>query len=224
MSLINKQSGWIESIGQGAYKLKGQEVQWTGALYTLQTYLKQPLHVGGITALEWSGLSHFLNMGNRSVFLYGVGKQNLPQWFRHIIDPLDVTVQEARSLTGPEKFYNNRGFGDYEVSYSVPEQAYLELLFSVPHRVSFIEARQIAENLNLLRASVLQTLLEQSRNIKVNRLALYMGEYHAHEWLEKLDIESINQGRGKRVIYAGGIFNEKYQITVAPAADEKPYV
>ena len=60
-----KQSGWIESIGQGAYKLKGQEVQWTGALYTLQTYLKQPLHVGGITALEWSVLSSCTVWGNK---------------------------------------------------------------------------------------------------------------------------------------------------------------
>ena len=219
-----KQSGWIESLGQSAYKLKGQEVQWTGALYTLQTYLNKPLHVGGITALEWNGLTHYLNMGNRSIYLYGMGKQDLPQWFIRIVDPVDVIIQEAQLLTGETKFFNERSLGDYEVSYSVLEQAYLELLFSVPSHISFTEAREVAGNLNLLRAPVLQTLLEQSRSIKVNRLALYLGEYHEHEWINKLNTESISLGKGKRVIYPGGVFNEKYQITVAPDSEETPYV
>ncbi|HYX07557.1 MAG TPA: AbiEi antitoxin N-terminal domain-containing protein, partial [Bacteroidales bacterium] len=50
-----KKSGWLERIGQGAYKRKGDEISWPGALYALQKLEKLPIHVGGKTALELQG-------------------------------------------------------------------------------------------------------------------------------------------------------------------------
>lgn len=220
-----KESGWIESLGHGVYGLKEQDVQWTGALYALQTQLSLPLYPGGITALEWSGQSHFLGLGNRPFFLFGVARKRLPLWFRQLIDPLNMVILEAGALSRIDQDKNTRVYGDFELKYSVPEEAFLELLYSVPKYISFPEARQIVENLTLLRPTLLQKLLEESNSIKVCRMALYLGEYFKHDWMNKLSPEKIDLGSGKRVIHPGGVLNTKYGITVPPEdREDEPFV
>ena len=46
-----RKSGWLESIGTGAFKRPIETVDWSGALYTLQQRLKLPVHPGGLTAI-----------------------------------------------------------------------------------------------------------------------------------------------------------------------------
>lgn len=225
LQLLNryKQSGWIQSLGHGAYALKGQEVLWTGGIYALQTQLRMPVHPGGLTALEWHGLAHFLNMGNRSVFLYGAAVKNLPLWFRKLTENQDMEVVKGSALPSHSSFLVFREIGDFSIQYSTPELAFLEMLHEVPRRVTFDEARQIAENLTLLRSDLLQTLLEQTGSIKVCRMALYLGEYHQQDWFHKLKVDKIDLGSGKRVIHPGGVLNKKYNITV-PLEEEEPFV
>lgn len=220
-----KQTGWLESLGHGAYALKGQKVEWTGGLYALQTQLSLPLYPGGLTALEWNGLSHYLSLGKRPVFLYGMPMKRLPLWFRHLAVSSGLIILEAGPLFYKRNESSNRNFGDFDLEYSSAEQAFLELLYAVPKYLRFPEARHIAENLTLLRAGLLQELLEKCSSIKVNRMALYLGEYFNHGWMEKLSVDKISLGSGKRVIHPNGVLNTKYGITVPPEErDEDPHV
>ena len=66
-----KNSGWLEPFGRGAYIRSGDRVDWPGALYTLQTQLALPVHVGGKSALELKGYAHYLPAKQNRVFLYG---------------------------------------------------------------------------------------------------------------------------------------------------------
>lgn len=220
-----KKSGWLVSPSKGVYGLIGQKVDWSGALYALQNGMGLSLYPGGLFALEQEGYSHYLSMGDRRIFLYGHSVKDLPLWFRKIMSENAVTVRTRSFLQLKELPLINRSFGDYTLQISAPELAYLEMLDGIPKQISFSEARDITENLTMLRAPLLQTLLEESSSVKVNRLALYMAEYHKHDWFAKLDPYSILLGSGKRVIQVGGILDKKYNITVpAPTLEEEPYV
>ncbi|HMQ05622.1 MAG TPA: type IV toxin-antitoxin system AbiEi family antitoxin domain-containing protein, partial [Pyrinomonadaceae bacterium] len=59
-----------------------------------------------------------------------------------------------------------------------------------------------------------QSLLEKSTSIKVNRLFLYLAEKAGHRWFNQLKPELVNLGSGKRSIVKRGIYVDKYQITV----------
>ena len=43
-------SGWLESYGFGAFKRPNENVQWVGAMNSLQRQTKLPVHVGGLTS------------------------------------------------------------------------------------------------------------------------------------------------------------------------------
>lgn len=78
-----RQSGWFKTIGTGAMIRTGENVGYEGALYALQAQASKSIHPGGKTALALLGKSHYLQMGNPSVFLFGDAKEYLPTWFRN---------------------------------------------------------------------------------------------------------------------------------------------
>ena len=81
---------------------------------------------------------------------------------------------------------------------SLPEQAFLECLLLAPNQYAYIDLFYIMEQLTTLRAGVVQQLLENTDNIKVKRLFLYMAEKANHEWFGRLDRSRIRLGAGKR--------------------------
>ena len=64
-----RKSGWLETLGGGAYKLTEDQVDWQGGLYALQTQLQKPVYVGGKTALDLQGYSHFLKHNKNRIGL-----------------------------------------------------------------------------------------------------------------------------------------------------------
>ena len=210
-----KNSGWLASFGHGAYIRAGDKVDWPGALYTLQTQLSLPVHVGGKTALQLKGYSHYLPVRQNEVFLYGPRGLILPSWFKG--DRFGVKFVLTRTNLFPADL--PEGFTefkerDFSVKIAAPERAAMEMLHLVPQKVGFDEALLIIENLVALRDDVVQRLLAACRSIKVKRLFLYMAEKKAHPWFSKLDLSRINLGKGKRVIVPRGKLNTKYLITV----------
>jgi len=210
-----KDSGWIEKLGRSAYILSGDEIGWPGALYTLQTQLALPVHVGGKTALELKGYAHYLPAKHNKLFLYGPRGLILPAWFKE--DCFNVKFFVTRTNLFPAD--SREGFTDFKerdfsVKISAPEVAAMEMLHLVPKEVGFDEAQLIMENLVTLRPDVIQGLLASCRSVKVKRLFLYMAERQEHTWLSMLDLSKIDLGKGKRVIIKNGRFNVKYQITV----------
>jgi hypothetical protein len=218
-----KNSGWLEPFGRGAYIRAGGRVSWLGALYTLQTQLAHPVHVGGKTALQLKGYAHYLPARQNKVFLYGPRGLILPAWFKE--DRFGVKFVVTRTNLFPSDCWE--GFTDFRerdfsVRIAAPERAAMEMFHLVPPKIGFDEAQLIMENLVALRTDIVQDLLAACRSVKVKRLFLYMAERREHSWLSKLDLSKIDLGKGKRMIVPNGRFDAKYRITVPATREETP--
>ena len=85
-------SGWLERFGRGVYVRSGNTPTWYGGVYTLQTQLNSPIHVGAYTALNLKGMGHYLALNREEkCFLFSNGAQSLPSWFAH--HDWDVTMK-----------------------------------------------------------------------------------------------------------------------------------
>lgn len=89
-----------------------------------------------------------------------------------------------------------------------------------PKQEGFDEANYIMEGLPSLRPTVLQTLLEACKSVKVKRLFLYMAEHHNYAWFKRLETSSMDLGSGKREIIKGGKLDKKYMIVVPELSRE----
>ncbi len=204
---------WIKTIGRGAIAKKEDEVEWTGGLYAIQEQLKQKIHIGGKTALELQGYSHFIRAQETRIFLYSPTRSELPFWFSHYDWGVQICFYNTKFLP-PEIGISTKNFQNFSLKISSPERAILELLYHVPNNQSVEEAHLIMQGMIGLRPSLMQALLEQSTSIKVNRLALFFGDFLNHPWFRKIDSSKINIGSGIRQITKAGHYNAKYQIYV----------
>ena len=90
------ESGWLERIGRGAYKRKGDDISWAGGLYALQKLLDLPVHVGCKTALELQGLGHYIKMSGRDqVILWKTPDVRLPSWFQEYNWEVQLAIRSA---------------------------------------------------------------------------------------------------------------------------------
>jgi hypothetical protein len=70
------------------------------------------------------------------------------------------------------------------------------------------------ENMSTLRPNLVQSLLEACTSVKAKRLFMFFAEQCGHAWVARLKVESIDFGRGKRVIGEGGQYHPKYQLSL----------
>lgn len=216
---LYKRSNWIESVGPGAYKLKGDTVDWTGALYTLQTQNNLSCHPGGKTALILQGYTHYVASSITTLFLYSLPGEKLPLWFKKFNRKPEL-LTTATNLFSKNDGLTEYSVKDYSIKISLPERAALEMLYYVPQYQSFDEAARIFENLTMLRFQTVQSLLEDCNSIKAKRIFLYLAELCNHQWFSKINFSKINLGSGKRVIVENGKLDNKYLITV-PATNQQ---
>lgn len=208
-------SGWFERISDGAYIFAGNNITWPSAISAVQQQLKLPIYPGGKTALQLLGKSHFISMGPHAIHLFAPPKTKIPKWL------------QAPYWEKPFKIYRPALFNEdnkawlaaYEIEgqslmLSSPEKAALELCYLVPNMITFSEAAHIIEGLPRMRPKLLQSLLESCQSYKAKRLFSYLAEYYQHSWVEELDFNCIDFGKGKRVIAGGGHYNEKYKLSV----------
>lgn len=215
-----KTNNWIEAIGAGAFKKAGDEVTWASALECLQKQLKSEVHVGGKSAIEFTGVAQYLKMKETNVVLLSNKKEALPAWMKkHNWNVnLDFKVKNLFNSNLPFGEKSN-GFLAIEadkatIIVSSQERAYLEYIDELPKSASYTEAKEIMENMISLRSSVVQHLLENCTSLKVKRLFLHFAEKQNHPWFQKLNLEKIDLGSGKRVIFENGVLDKKYNITV----------
>lgn len=207
-------SGWIERIGNGAYKRSEDHLSWQGGLYALQRQARLPVHLGGLTALGLQGFSHYLRMGQEAIYLFSPPKTILPSWFRHS-ELWKGQIQHIKTSILPAEL----GLAEYEektftITVSTPERAILECLYLAPEKMDLMECYQLMEGMANLRPRQLQALLESCRSIKVKRLFLYMAEKANHAWWKYIQRESLNLGQGDRSLSPGGVYISEYKITV----------
>src|SRR5262245_42906236 len=75
-------SRWLVSLGRGAFKRPHETVTWQGALYSIQSQLNLPVHVGALTALEMTGHHHYVRFSKTTSYLFSAHNVTLPQWYK----------------------------------------------------------------------------------------------------------------------------------------------
>ncbi|MGD9108092.1 MAG: type IV toxin-antitoxin system AbiEi family antitoxin domain-containing protein [Gammaproteobacteria bacterium] len=226
-------SGWLKKIGQGAFTKSGDEVDWVGALYAIQTQMNLSVYVAGKTALELSGIQHFFHLGGGGVvWLFGRKGEKLPKWFlvedtwskwnrkiEYVTPKLfaDYTMGIESRKIGTHIITDNvteKHLSDYAIKVSSIERAILEVLYLVPSKQTLEEAKYLMEGLTTLRPELLQQLLEQCFSVKVKRLFIFLADLCDLPCLQYLDLSKIYLGKGKRVVGAGGYYIPKYQLSI----------
>ena len=72
----------------------------------------------------------------------------------------------------------------------------------------------------LVSSKRMETLLKKWRSgeaytsVKVKRFFLFLADKAGHSWLNHLDVDKIDLGKGKQSIVKGGVYIPQYQIAV----------
>ncbi len=208
-----RRSGWLESIGRGAFKRPGDEIGWQGALYALQEQAALPIHAGAMTALAMQGLAHYLRPGAERLFFFSPPRTPLPAWFRKHDWKRPIEHVQTSVLSGDLGLikHDERTF---TVMISAPERAMLECLLLAPEKVDLLECFQVMEGLVNLRPKVVRELLAKCTSIKAKRLFLYMAEKVNHPWLRFIDASRVDLGAGDRSLARGGVYVSKYRLVL----------
>lgn len=212
------QGKWLTKIGRGAYIKSGDNVDWTGGVYALQSQLSFKIHVAGLTALELLGYGHFVSMGEGNVkwlSKHKSDKRPTPVWFREYFKKDNIRCIEQGLFDSVwNKAIIEHTLGDYKIMIANPERAILEYLHFDSQGTSVAHALLLMENLTTLRPKIIQELLESCQSIKVKRLFLALAECINHPWVKRLNIEKIDLGKGKRVVGEGRYYYSKYQLSL----------
>lgn len=208
-----KESNWLESIGPGAMKRTGDEVRIEGAIFALQMQLNLTVHIGAKSALALHGKTQYLEFDRKKMVLFGKSNEKLPNWFSSYQWGQEFEYHQSNFLPG-ELGLIKFDFGNFSIKISTPTRALLECLYLAPKEINLVECYELMESLNNLSPVTVQSILEQCKSIKVNRLFLYMAEKAGHSWFKYLKYDMINMGKGKRSIVSNGIYIPKYGITV----------
>ncbi len=215
-----KSSGWIESMGYGAYKRAGDNIDWYGALFALQNYLRLSTHPGGKTALQLQGYAHYLAESLPAIYLFGLRGERLPKWFQVYHWGTEIRYSSIKLFDKPiPESFIEFAHKEFSILVSSPERAAIEMMYHIPNQQGFDEASHIMENLAMLRPKLVQKLLEHCQSVKIKRLFLYFAERHHHDWLSQLNTTKIELGTGKRMIIKNGKLDPKYLITVRPETE-----
>lgn len=212
-------------------------LRWQHVVVSLQLVLERAIVVGGRTALELQGFAHYASSAQPGeVHLYG--DDPAPGWLGKLPMETAFVFHNARKLFQGEPLADGvarlkanladdrqdivhgtlmwRRFGEVEwpIVLSTPERAVLELLDELPNRETFHQVDALMDGLANLSPRRLDALLRECRSVKVRRLFLWFAERAGHGWLERIDREGLDLGRGKRMLVRGGKLVASYGITV----------
>ncbi|MBN2188697.1 MAG: type IV toxin-antitoxin system AbiEi family antitoxin [Chitinispirillaceae bacterium] len=215
-----KRSGWINSVGQGAYtRSDDTELDWTGAVYALQRHYEYDVHPGSRTTFELRGMAHYVRMGTNTVFLLSPDKRKnfLPAWF-HSFENKSVRFRFIQERIFEEGFTDLEDYRPphcpFTIRISSVEQALLEMLSLVNRHMDLDEAFKIFENVRTVDTVRMSSLLRQCTSVKTKRLFMVMATRHQMPWLKALDLQGVDFGSGSRTLVPGGHFDRSYSITV----------
>ena len=208
-------SGWLRRVGAGAFVRQQDKILWQGGVYAMQSQLKKSIHIGGLTALELRGLSHYLELSlEKNIYLYNTSskKSQLPGWFTSAFNKSLHIVYKQCHIFENEIGLVEQPIEGLELVISEPERAILELLYFVPTLISVEHAAHLVENLQTIRPEKMQALLESCRHILVKRLFLCLADLCQLPVLKHLDQNNVELGSGDRTVSPGGKYFSQYQL------------
>lgn len=208
-------NGWLVSIGHGVYCKAGQGLDWKGAVLGVQQYLKLPLHVGGITAMNMQGLAQYLPLASKEkVHLWGV---KAPSWLNRLKLDGSFIVHKQNLFEGDDTLALEKipvAVRNWRLYVSSPERAVMEMLSTVESEDDFMQAAELFEGMTQLRPELLNTLLVHCKSIKVKRLFLFLAHHYKFSWVNRLDVKNVDLGKGKRQVIKEGRYDSQYRITI----------
>jgi hypothetical protein len=216
-------TGQLEPLANGVFKRPNSGLTWQGLVSSLQQLFSIDVVVGGITSLELQGFSHYLPMSAQTIIHLYSGRP-LPKWV-HSFNQATFIEHRIKFLSGiaGKNFipsYDNHTYehkwaeGKFPLFLSIPERAILEVLEDVPEKISFEQAEQLMQGMTTLSPGRITELLTLSRSLKAKRLFLWFSDRQAYPWLQKIERDKINLGKGKRRLAKEGKLDKKYLITV----------
>lgn len=214
-----KASKWLKSFGNGAVVRYRDQIDYLGAVYTLQKQLGLSVHPSGRTALSLLGRAHYLEMNQSRVYLFANKKEVLPTWFKKYRWKPEI-VYLTSSFLPPKLGMATLEHKGFTVEVSTPARAILECLYMAPKEMDLLECHQLMEGLTGLVPSQLQEMLEKCTSVKVKRLFFYLADKSKHSWLKYLDRSKIDLGKGNRSFVEKGVYISKYKITVPKELEE----
>lgn len=207
------QSGWIETMGVGAYKKPKEAIYWPGGLATLQSQLLLNIHLGGPTAFSVRGGAHYVRFGKEQIFLFSPLKERLPKWF--IDFSWENPIRHIKTSILPRELgISIFKHENLEIKVSSPERAILECLHVSPKEFDLLECYQILESQLTLRPDLMQQLLVSCHSVRVKRLFLYMAKKANLPVIRYIDCKKIDLGSGDRSIVKNGIYDATYKISI----------
>ena len=220
-------AGWLTQPVRGTYKRPRGELTWEKVVVSLQTLLGSGLAVGGRTALDVQGFSHYLSVSGPSV-VHLYGSASPPGWLARLPLPQTFRFHRSQTLfrTLPEKSGLQEGTlrqvpaaSEWQLTVSTAERALLEMLDELPGREGFHQVDMLMEGLSSLSPRRLQLLLADCRSVKVKRLFFWFTARHPHAWVKQVDRSTIDLGAGKRALVKGGKLDSDLLITVPDDLD-----
>ena len=222
------ESGWLERAGHGVFRrpapensTRSETLDWKTGVLSAQHIMGYQLHVGGTTALNLQGHSHYLSLGtNASVWLYG---DDTPNWLAKLPLNASLTLRKGTLFADATVGVNTESPStdetpnlpwNWALRMSSPERAVLEALNEVPDHESFHGLDMIFEGLTNLRPKLLTALLENCTKIKVKRLFFVFADRHNHAWRKRLNPDVFDLGSGDRALVRGGRLHPTYRIMV----------
>ncbi|WP_273266797.1 type IV toxin-antitoxin system AbiEi family antitoxin [Flexistipes sinusarabici] len=213
--LLNKykESGWIESVGTGAFKKANEEIDYTGAVYAMQNQLGLSIHPGGKTAFAMQGKAHYLELKTKYSYLYRHKDEKIPAWFRN--QKWNIVIKHFSSNFLPKDLeLIDHKVNNYEIKISSPARAILECLLHASTAEDILVCYQLTEGLNNLNPDKVNKLLKSCSSVKVKRLFLFMADEIGHAWFKYINLNDIDLGKGKRSFGKNGTYIDKYKITI----------
>ena len=230
-------NGWLERVAPRVYRRPSGATpttqRWDAAILSAQELRPSTFYVGGESALDLLGRSHYLRLGGHpTIYLYDPDR-TAPTWLMKL--PLDAALAVrtrplfADTLLGLEWRRLELGTGrlgaavpepvreepwDHFLRVAGEERAAIEMLDEVPATLGFDHADEIFQGLSNLRPRLVTQLLETCRSVRAKRLFLFYADRHAHAWVKHVDRGHIDLGKGKRQLAPGGRLDARYQITI----------
>jgi hypothetical protein len=219
-------SGKLKLLTKGVYCWKESLPNWQGLVASLPRLTEQKILVGGITALELQGYSHYLKVGaDQHIHLYS--GSHVPPWVKSLfisLQSVNVIWHSTGHLWSEEDLADKgvliRDEQNYKYPVSIPERAILELLFLLPDHFSFEHTNEVFQGLTQLSPHKMSAILMMCKSIKVKRLFFWFADKYNYPWRKHINENEYTLGAGKRVIASGGILDKRYNITVPSSMQE----
>jgi hypothetical protein len=206
-----KKSKWLVPISTGVFVRIGDTASLEGAICALQQQCHLSIHPTDAKALE---------LPANKLILFGSLNEKLPPWFANYDWGIKIDYHRSGFLD-PRTGLVNTEIRGVDIVVSDPARALMERLYLAPQHQDLMECYDAMEKLGDLQPEYVQTLLESCHSIKVNRLFEYMADKAGHEWLDYINTENIDLGKGKLSIVKNGVYVDGYNISVPKELDQR---